>query len=107
MRYRGDSKIMDAPEVRISDELEARIMKRFERTVRLALRYPAGVPAKVLTALKGSGHLARARVFHPPRQEVRPRLPLAGRARGQGRRRLRGAKKPRAATRRRSSRWAS
>jgi hypothetical protein len=53
MRYRGDSKIMDAPEVRISDELEARILKRFEKTVRLALRYPAGVPAKVLTALKG------------------------------------------------------
>ena len=53
MRYRGDSKIMDAPEVRISDELEARIVKRFEKTVRLALRYPAGVPAKVLTALKG------------------------------------------------------
>ena len=45
---------MDAPRgAESATELEARILKRFEKTVRLALRYPAGVPAKVLTALRG------------------------------------------------------
>jgi hypothetical protein len=44
---------MDAPEVRISRKDLARILVALDTIVRRGLRWPADIPAKVLTALKG------------------------------------------------------
>ena len=63
LRYRGDSKVMDAPEVRISDELEARILKRFEKTVRARPAISGRRPGQNPDGAQGRRHLARARVF--------------------------------------------
>jgi hypothetical protein len=53
MRYRGDSALMDAPEVRISSKDFAAILRTLDKVEQAACRSPASVPRAVLTALKG------------------------------------------------------
>jgi len=53
MRYRGDSKLMDAPEVRITSKDFAAILSALDKIEQAACRSPDSVPRAVLTALKG------------------------------------------------------
>ena len=55
MHYRGDSALMDAPEVRITSKDYGAILRTLEKVEQAACRSPASVPRAVLTALKGGG----------------------------------------------------
>jgi hypothetical protein len=53
MRYRGDSALMDAPEVRIPSKNFAAIFLTLDKIEQSACRSPPSVPSAVSTALKG------------------------------------------------------
>jgi hypothetical protein len=55
MRYRGDSKLMDVPEVRITSKDFGAILSAPDKIEQAACRSPASIPRAVLTALKGDG----------------------------------------------------